>query len=71
MSPEAATFPRLSGVFHPIASSSGYETNLPTAVCDLATGLADYTRLQSARVRMFHGLAGKTGEAVKARVAKA
>lgn len=71
MSPEAATFPRLSGVSHPIASSSGSETNLPTAVCDLATGLADYTRLQSARVRMFHGLAGETGEAVKARVAKA
>ena len=71
MSPEAATFPRVSGVFHPIASSCGFETDLPTAVCDLATGLADYRRLQSARVRMFHGLAGKTGEAVKARVAKA
>jgi len=68
MSPEAATFPRRSAVFHLIESSSWFETNLPTAVCDLATGLADYTRLQSARVRMFHGLAGKTGEAVKARV---
>ena len=71
MSPEAATFPGVSDVsdvFHPIASSSGFETNLPTAVCDLATGLADYTRQKSARVRMFHGMAGKTGEAVKARV---
>ena len=68
MSPEAATFPRVSDVFHPIASSSGFETNLPTAVCDLATGLADYTRQKSALVRMFQGVAGKTGEAVKARV---
>ncbi len=71
MSPEAATFPRLSGVFHPIASSCGSETNLPTAVCNLATGLADYTRSLSALVRMFHGLAGKMGEAVKARVGQA
>ena len=68
MSPEAATFRGVSGVFHPIASSCGFETNLPTAVCDLATGLADYTRQKSALVRMFQGVAGKTGEAVKARV---
>ena len=68
MSPEAATFRGVSGVFHPIASSCGFETNLPTAVCDLATGLADYTRHKSAVIRMFHGLAGKMGEAVKARV---
>lgn len=68
MSPEAATFRGVSGVFHPITSSSGFKTNLPTAVCDLATGLADYTRQKSALVRMFQGVAGKTGEAVKARV---
>lgn len=54
----------MSSPFHPNSSSSGRETNLPTAVCDLATGLADWTRAKSARGCMFHTLPARRSRRV-------
>lgn len=48
-----AMFSRISTSCLAIASSSGQQTNLPAAVGDLATGLADYTREQSVQIQCF------------------